>query len=403
MSPVGEETAVRLHIVARFRAAQPFAVIGGMLLALAMLRHAPWLNIVSWWGVLFGWQCAYRHLTTRLLAAASSGQGLSLRAFQLFVLATVLAGLWWSSAVWWLVPDNNPLYLMLVLLWLAAVAASYAAYLTGVKYLPLLVLGLMLLCVQPKLWWAGAPVLRLAGMSVLLFTAVLVTMTWPLHRYLRENYAAREENNRLLLDMTEQQQKLDEYNQQLEAQGRQLDEALARVEALVAHDPLTGVLSRRAVMARAEQLIAQAASGQVFCLAMLDLDHFKAINDGFGHLAGDEVLRQTCRLVSGQLRGNDSLGRYGGEEFLLLLEGLPLDLAMSRLEGIRSQVQQHDWSDLLGKAGVTVSIGLVEWRSGLDLPQLIRQADSLLYAAKRAGRNRVLAEPAACHAPRGQA
>lgn len=403
LSSAGEETAVRLHIIARFRAAQPYSMVGGLLLALAMMLHSPLFNIACWWGVLFVWQCLYFIFASRLLRTAEAGQGLSLSHFRRFVLATMLAGVWWGSAVWWLVPDNDPLYLIVVLLWLAGVASAYAAYLTGVKSLPVLVLGLMLLIVQAKLWATGIPVLRLAGMSVLLFTAVLVTMTWPLHRYLRESYAVREENNRLLLDMTEQQHKLDEYNQQLEEQSRQLDEALAHVEALVAHDPLTGVLSRRAVMTRADQLVAQALAGQPFCLAMLDLDHFKSINDGFGHLAGDEVLRQTSRLVGGELRGNDSLGRYGGEEFMLLLEGMTQEAALLRLEHIRSLIQQHDWSALIGMRVVTVSIGVVAWKNGLDVPQMIKRADTLLYAAKRAGRNQVMTEAAAEAAIRGHA
>jgi diguanylate cyclase (GGDEF)-like protein len=387
----------------RFRAAQPYSMVGGVLLALAMTLHSPLGNIACWWGGLFAWQCIYFVFTSRLLRIAAAGQGVSPSHFRLFVMATLLAAAWWGSAVWWLVPDNDPLYLIVVLLWLAGVAAAYAAYLTGVKSLPVLVLGVMLLIVQAKLWVTGVPVLRLAGMSVLLFTAVLVTMTWPLHRYLRESYTVREENNRLLQDMTEQQQKLDDSNRQLEQQGRQLDEALARVEALVAHDPLTGVLSRRAVMTRAEQLLSLAVSGQPFCLAMLDLDHFKSINDGFGHLVGDEVLRQTCRLVSGELRCNDSLGRYGGEEFMLLLEGMAQEAALLRLEQIRCTVQQHDWSALVGARGVTASIGLVAWQNGLDVPQLIKRADTLLYAAKRAGRNRVMTEAVAEATARGAA
>ena len=333
---------------------------------------------------------------------AASAAGLLRRQFHGFVLMTMVAGIWWGSAVWWLVPDGDPLYLIVVMLWLAAVAASYAAYLTGIRALPLLVLGLMLLTVLPRLWIVDTPVLHLAGMSILLFTAVLITMTWPLHRYLRENYAAREENNRLLQDMTAQQETLDQYNQQLEQRGRELDIALARVETLVAHDPLTGVLSRRAIMIQADHLLIEAVAGKPFCLAMLDLDHFKSINDGYGHLVGDEVLRQVCRLVGAQMRCNDSLGRYGGEEFMLLLEGMTPEAAILRLENVRQEIAQHDWSGLLGARGVTVSMGLIHWQPGLDVPQLIKRADDLLYAAKRAGRNQVLTEALARELVRGQ-
>lgn len=401
-SPSGEDAAVQLHIIKRFRAALPYSMVGGALLALALSWHAPLRNILLWWGVLISWQCLYLQSIRHYLNAAT-GAGLTLRQFHGFVLMTTLAGIWWGSAVWWLVPDGDPLYLIVVMLWLAAVAASYAAYLTGIRYLPLMVLGLMLLTVLPRLWMADSPVLHLAGLSVLLFTVVLITMTWPLHRYLRENYAVREENNRLLQDMTAQQETLDQYNQQLEQRGRELDIALARVETLVAHDPLTGVLSRRAIMIQAEHRLVEAAAGKPFCLAMLDLDHFKSINDGYGHLVGDEVLRQVCRLVGAQMRCNDSLGRYGGEEFMLLLEGMNLEAAMLRLESIREDIARHDWSGLLGSRGVTVSMGLMHWQPGMDLPQLIKRADDLLYAAKRAGRNQVLTEALARQLVRGLA
>jgi diguanylate cyclase len=398
------ETAVRLHILSLTRDAQPFAMIAAALLALTMLMHTPWPNVAGWWGCMFCGQLCYRQQIVRLLRQSQLSQSLSRRDFRRFCGGSLLLSLLWSGAPWWLVADNDPLYMLLVLLWLAAVAAAYAAYFSSVRPLFYLALLVLVLGAMLKLLLSGVPVLYLAALSCLLYGVALVVMIWPLHRIIRDSFVARDENSQLLTELSAQQQQLEAVNLQLEEQGRLLDEALVRVEELVAHDPLTGVLSRRAIMLQGERLLDHAGvSGQPFCLAMLDLDHFKSINDSFGHLVGDEVLRQTCLLLSADLRGSDSLGRYGGEEFMLLLSGVGLAQAQPRLEQMRLCLQQYDWSDLTPQRPVTLSIGLMVWQPGLDLAQLIHRADDLLYAAKRAGRNRVMVEQTAALAEKGSA
>ncbi len=404
LSPPQVETAVRLHILSLTRDAQPFAMIAASLLALTMLMHTPWPNVAIWWGCMFAAQLCYRQQIVQLLRQSQLSHSLSRRGFRRFCGWSLLLSLLWSCAPWWLVVDNDPLYMMLVLLWLAAVAAAYAAYFSSVRTLFYLALLVLVLGAMLKLLLSGVPVLYMAALSCLLYGVALVVMIWPLHRIIRDSFVARDENSQLLTELSAQQQQVEAVNLQLEEQGRLLDEALVRVEELVAHDPLTGVLSRRAIMLQGERLLEHAGvSGQPFCLAMLDLDHFKAINDGFGHLVGDEVLRQTCLLLGTDLRGSDSLGRYGGEEFMLLLSGVGLAQAQPRLEQMRLRLQQYDWSDLTRQRPVTVSIGLIAWQPGLDLAQLIRRADDLLYAAKRAGRNRVQVEPTAALAEKGSA
>lgn len=403
-SPPQVETAVRLHILSLTRDAQPFSMIAAALLALTMLMHSPWPNVAGWWGCIFCGQLCYRQQIVGLLRQSLLSQSISQRDFRRFCGYSLLISLLWSSAPWWLVRDNDPLYMMLVLLWLAAVAAAYAAYFSSVRPLFYLALLVLVLGAMLKLLLSGVPVLYLAALSCLLYGVALVVVIWPLHRIIRDSFVARDENSQLLTELSVQQQQLEAVNLQLEEQGRLLDEALVKVEELVAHDPLTGALSRRAIMLQGERLLEHASvSGQPFCLAMLDLDHFKAINDHFGHLVGDEVLRQTCLLLGTDLRGSDSLGRYGGEEFMLLLSGVELAQAQPRLEQMRLRLQQHDWSDLTPQRPVTLSIGLVAWQPGLDLAQLIHRADNLLYAAKRAGRNRVMVEQTAALAEKGSA
>ncbi len=164
----------------------------------------------------------------------------------------------------------------------------------------------------------------------------------------------------------------------------------ARGEAL--NDPLTGIFNRRGFEARARKMFAaQEASGESACLLMLDIDHFKKINDTYGHLFGDKVLRGIAETLKSKVRGQDLIARLGGEEFAVLLAKTDLSGAWIVAEQIRQTVQQckiHrlDTQEKIG--GITISIGVAAYASGLSLPELLNQADKALYSSKEQGRNR---------------
>lgn len=154
-------------------------------------------------------------------------------------------------------------------------------------------------------------------------------------------------------------------------------------------DPLTGLANRREADRRLPELLARsAASGQPATLAMLDLDRFKQVNDVFGHAVGDAVLRRFAEVVTAQLRGDDLLVRWGGEEFLLVLTGTAPEDAPEVAERLRRSVQAEPWSAIAPGLAVTVSIGLTSG-TGPGPELLVRRADDALYRAKAAGRNRV--------------
>jgi diguanylate cyclase (GGDEF)-like protein len=156
-------------------------------------------------------------------------------------------------------------------------------------------------------------------------------------------------------------------------------------------DPLTGALNRRAFMGRGERLVARHHHEEAtLSLLFLDLDHFKALNDRFGHSGGDDVLTCFVNMVNACIRPTDFLFRMGGEEFCCLLPYTDTQQAQRVAERIRQQVEAA--SVIVGgaPAKATVSIGIASTeRFGYDLDTLIRQADGAVYAAKRAGRNRV--------------
>jgi diguanylate cyclase (GGDEF)-like protein len=158
-------------------------------------------------------------------------------------------------------------------------------------------------------------------------------------------------------------------------------------------DTVTRVHSRAfVVQALAERLARAQQSGKPLCAVMADLDHFKNINDTHGHLVGDGVLHDVAtRMVTGA-RSSDIVGRYGGEEFLILFEDATLDTTRDLAERIRIRVLADPFIEDSAKLFVTVSLGVAEARAGDSAESLIRRADQAMYEAKAAGRNRVCTE-----------
>jgi diguanylate cyclase (GGDEF)-like protein len=150
-------------------------------------------------------------------------------------------------------------------------------------------------------------------------------------------------------------------------------------------DALTGTLNRGAFQERLNETIASADS-HPFVLALLDLDHFKSVNDRHGHPAGDRALRRFCEVVQAEARMGDVLGRLGGEEFGLLLAGTDLAGAHSFADRLRATVARETAA---GEVKLTVSIGLSQSDPWIQADELLRNADIALYSAKAAGRNRV--------------
>jgi diguanylate cyclase (GGDEF)-like protein len=172
--------------------------------------------------------------------------------------------------------------------------------------------------------------------------------------------------------------------------NRDLGQAKQDAEQLAASDPLTGALSRRAVLSLIEDSVARAVQGGApACVTMLDLDWFKSINDRYGHLVGDRVLCRVVKRIRECLRSTDAIGRYGGEEFVLLLQGAD-ELAAARLvERIRSTVSMADWSDIGPGVKVSVSCGIAFIRPSETVESVLARADEALYEAKRGGRDQL--------------
>jgi diguanylate cyclase (GGDEF)-like protein len=197
---------------------------------------------------------------------------------------------------------------------------------------------------------------------------------------------ARHEAERARLDAEVERlraQTLEVERNQLAAQARELGRRAFE-------DELTGLANRRRVDEELPERLAQARERRgMLCIAALDLDHFKRVNDSFGHAVGDDVLRIVGRLLLAHTRTGDLVARIGGEEFLALFNATPLGSAAEACERLRGAIAAHDWASVAAGLKVTVSIGLCSADGALDVRHAIARADAALYAAKRAGRDRV--------------
>ena len=181
------------------------------------------------------------------------------------------------------------------------------------------------------------------------------------------------------------------YLQLFESDSRELSDELTRVRLLSLTDELTGLPNRRAFMRRLEDEVARVQRyGFPLSFILIDMDHFKAVNDEYGHAAGDEVLRVYSKNILSIFRHHDMVARYGGEEFAVLLPNTDSDGAVRALNKVRRRARETRWQSNGTVSDVpTFSAGVSLYKSGESASAFIERADKALYRAKRLGRNRI--------------
>ena len=179
----------------------------------------------------------------------------------------------------------------------------------------------------------------------------------------------------------------------LSESNQNLQQAFDRIRELALYDEVTGLHNRRFVMEMLEHEHSRTRrTNGTLAVALLDLDHFKHVNDNHGHTAGDQVLRRVAETLDASLRTVDGIGRYGGEEFLVVMPGADLEEGGAAAERLRAAVADCALGDIAPDLRVTVSIGVAELAPDEPLDEAIDRADAALYRAKHAGRNRVNAD-----------
>ena len=185
-------------------------------------------------------------------------------------------------------------------------------------------------------------------------------------------------------------------NSELKSRNRQLELAFLRIEELAMRDELTGVFNRRHLLdtIRIEKQRCD-RTGRTASICILDLDFFKNVNDKYGHLAGDQVLRAIATTAAAALRQTDCFGRYGGEQFACVLTDTDTEGAMITAERIRASIALLRFPHLDGELKLTISIGIASFTPNEDTSITFQRAGEALYQAKQAGRNRCLIAPSA--------
>jgi diguanylate cyclase (GGDEF)-like protein len=173
----------------------------------------------------------------------------------------------------------------------------------------------------------------------------------------------------------------------------ELEKSLAVIQEIAIHDELTGFYNRRHLLELLENEKNRSLRGNTsFTIAILDIDHFKQVNDTYGHQAGDEVLRRVSTAIRNTMRNTDFCGRYGGEEFVLVLIQTDLKEAMICAERMRANIEKCRFPGIGDGFRITASIGLSQYHLREEIDTMIARADRALYRAKEGGRNRTDSE-----------
>lgn len=184
---------------------------------------------------------------------------------------------------------------------------------------------------------------------------------------------------------------LEDANRQLEDRNDQLNQAIEQLNIAVMTDPLTGLHNRRYMTQAIEQeKLRFKRTERPFALIIADIDHFKVVNDTYGHECGDEVLKQVSRTILGLLREQDHVARWGGEEFLVMLPETGLKGAESVADKLRMAVAETVAKGPDGGVKVTMTFGVAEFSNMVSVDEIIKNADNALYQGKETGRNKVV-------------
>ncbi len=395
-------------------AAAAWIAYSGLATPLLPARLAPWIHPAS---LILGGLCLaiWERVTAGLLATSPGAQRLAhIRRFTaLTTLIIALAALLPSTRFHHLA--EIILGLLAALLALLTLAAGLRARREGLRIAGALVAATLALLVCCATLWALSAGWMGSSLSLTILQVALVILAtalgWAMLSRMMELRKDTEAAQRAQLavvasqastlealvtlrnaELSERLRELSEARQTSELANQSLQRALDQVEQAASTDRLTGAWNRRRFE---EAVLPEIALAQrrrnPLSLLMFDLDHFKRVNDTYGHGAGDTVLAGTAQTVRMHLRASDSLVRWGGEEFLVMTPATRLEGALGLAEKLRAAVEAIDFP---GVGRVTMSLGVSEYAIGEGLKEWIERTDQALYRAKGEGRNRTIAAPA---------
>lgn len=349
------------------------------------------------WSVLLGFAAIrllnlwYHHVVCKKvirLGATAALKGGGLAQLEWGLLAT---GCTWGLAAW-LLPDrmaSEPAAHFLLLLLVAINGVMINTTSLTRRAVLFFVVSLWGMVMLRALWMHDAYARYLFAGS-LAYAAISLAHGMRLHAQNRTSIVTELHNRRLLDTVRQAHLREQAQSAELTRANQELATALERAHALASYDELTGLLNRRAFNDRANgELSAQRRHDELSSMAMVDLDHFKAINDQYSYQVGDEVLKRVATALQTTLRGADILARWGGEEFLIFMPRTQASEGCAAAERLRQAVQQIDTKSLPAGLRLTASLGVTEMHTGMTLEAGIARAERGLYAAKTGGINRI--------------
>lgn len=242
--------------------------------------------------------------------------------------------------------------------------------------------------IRPILWTIAATAvsfLAVALIAWLYFSRHFITNFERLNRYM----SAVESGDYRVQYCVSGHDEFYELNRRLNTMVHHLAESIRNLEDESTTDPLCQVRNRRYLIEHLRDRATEEVPEGQLCVALFDVDHFKAVNDTFGHATGDEVLRRVARLMQASFPRQAIVGRYGGEEFMVILPGVSVWEAYELADAFRDKVEHQSWRER--GLVVTVSGGITDYRENDQAEGMIHRADQALYCAKRQGRNQVIA------------
>lgn len=389
------------ELAQRGRIAALVAMTAILMIGWAHWGGVPEVRVFAWLGYL----CAIQLVRVVLVDTMVPGGpgGLSARQCRLAqIVVNVFNGLGWG-AMWFLLDSGRVDFLFMFKFGAIAGASGIAVNSLCVVFpayvgflVPQMGLTVVYLLVDTPYF---SPDQRLAFViGVVVYAFVLTAIARNAAKLARRAFVQGFEREQALAEATRSHQREQELRKNLEEQSRQIEDANQklnaineRLQVLARQDALTGVFNRRHLVEELERnLLTYQRYGGVFSLIILDIDHFKQINDNHSHQTGDLVLKAATRKMLAGLREIDVFGRWGGEEFLCVLPNTEFDEAMICAERLCSGLAAAPLLATLPGLHVTASFGVVACARDDDIDTLVSRADTALYQAKAAGRNRVI-------------
>ena len=367
------------------------SLVAGPLLAFIMLKGIASDRVATWVMVLIAAQIVAFLLVFAFNRRHEDAEAGDKKWLYLLGFTVIVDGVAWGLAGYFMFTEEKPQFQTLLSLFLMAGAA--AATITFSSWLA------VALCYIVVILAPGIAMLvssqwefyRLLGMAGILFGLLLCVLAATSNRTSTRMMRLRFDNERLVENLSESHAQMKQLNTELRKNNAALQKALEKISTMATRDELTNSHNRRYLMeflAREKSRADRTSS--VFSLAVIDLDYFKRVNDTYGHIVGDDVLKQVVKLIQRHVRATDCFARFGGEEFALVYSATELEEAQQSAERLRQEISATPLTCDSFSIYTSVSIGIAEFRPGEDVAELLRRADQALYVAKSGGRDRVM-------------